>query len=117
MRGQASRFPTSYLLPALLLAALVWGAPLIYSFAISFSDATPGADGSFTGAANYLKAFSDPRFGNSLFVSLVFATGAMVLGVGLGFGIAVALRRNERARAAAQTALLLPWCFPSLRWR
>jgi len=108
------KFPAAYLLPALVLAGLVWGAPLIFSLMISFTDATPGGAGRLVGFANYLRAFSDPRFANSLLVSFLFASGVAVMNVGLGFGVAAALRSNPRARAVTQTALLFPWVLSEL---
>ncbi len=114
MRKSREGFPVEFLLPALLLAALVWLVPLIYSVALSFTDATPGAKGAFIGLANYLRALTSAQFANSIFVSLVYAFGATIFGVILGFGIAAVLMPHPKAKAVAQSALLLPWILAEL---
>ncbi len=108
------KFPTAYLLPALSLAAVVWGLPLLYALFLSLTEATPGRTGEFVGLANYLVALTDTGFLRSVSLSVFFALGLTFLNVGAGFGIALAFRSNSSARAVAQTALLLPWVLSEL---
>ncbi len=115
------RFPAALLAPTLLLVALLWLFPLVYSLALSFTDATPGRPGGWVGLANFFRALADVRFVNALRVSAVFAAGAALLQVGAGLSLALALRRRPRARNAVQVALLLPWVLSepavALIWR
>lgn len=108
------RFPWLFLAPLLTLMALVWVAPLIYSLGLAFSDAGPGAAGGFVGLKNFSRALKDVRFAGALRASVVFATGASLLNVGGGLFLAILLRRFAKERAAAQTALLLPWVLSDL---
>ena len=114
MTKSQNRFPAAYILPALGLAAVVWGLPLVYAAFLSLTNATPGSAGDFTGLANYLRALTDPGFGGSVLVGIVFALGVAGLNVGVGFGIALALRAHSGARTISQTALLLPWVLSEL---
>ncbi len=115
------RFPAALLAPTLLLVTLLWLFPLVYSLALSFTDATPGRPGGWVGLANFSRALADARFVNALRVSAVFAAGAALLQVGAGLSLALALRRRPRARNAVQVALLLPWVLSepavALIWR
>ena len=111
---KAEGFPKAYLLPALILAALVWGLPLIYALLLSFTQATPGGTGDFIGLANYLTAFRDPGFFKSASVSALFASCASILNVGAGLIIALLLRPSARASAYARSALLFPWVLSEL---
>lgn len=114
MKASRERFPSAYILPALVLAGLVSGLPLLYAAVLSATDASPGAPGAFVGASNYLRALIDPAFHNALQRSLIFAAGAVILNVGFGLTLAMALRTHPRARAVVQTALLLPWVLSEL---
>ncbi len=107
-------FPAAYLLPVLALTAVVWLLPLLYAIGLACTDAAPGAPGRWLGAANFLRALNDARFGHALLTGLLYAGGAVVLNVGVGLSLALALRRTARARAIAQTLLLLPWVLAEL---
>lgn len=114
MTRERNRFPTTYLAPVLVLAALLWAAPLTYALVLSLTDATPGQGGQWIGGGNFVRALADGRFRHSLLVSFAFAAGAAASQVGAGFLLALALRRRERARAITQVALLLPWVLSEL---
>jgi len=114
MRRSRDRFPVKLLAPLLILTALVWAAPLLYSFYLAFSDATPGSAGRFIGLANFARAFQDARFWHALWVSTVFALGVVFFNVSGGLMLAVVFRRHFKERSMAQVALLLPWVLSEL---
>lgn len=121
MINERDRFPAAHLIPAIVLMGLLWAFPLVYSFALSFTDAGPGRGGAFVGARNFARVLQDARFANALNVGVLFAAGAVALNVGIGLLLALALRRHPRARNATQLALLLPWVLSepavALIWR
>lgn len=108
------RFPAAYLLPVIALTVVVWIVPLLYAAVLALTDATPGAPGRWLGAANFLRALSDPRFGHAILTGAIYAGGAVLFNVGGGLLLALALRNALRARAIAQTMLLLPWVLAEL---
>jgi ABC-type sugar transport system permease subunit len=114
MKRDRDRFPSKYLMPLIILAALVWAIPLLYSLCLAFTDASPGSAGRFVGFANFQRAFHDERFVHAFLVSIVFATGAVIFNIAAGLIIAVALRRHPRQRAIAQAALFIPWALSEL---
>lgn len=84
--------------------------PVIYAFVMSFFDwnPNPAATSTFTGLANYTRAFSDPvffqAFRNIVAYTLVTVVGQMV------FGLAVALLLNRKlaARGVFRAMYYLP---------
>lgn len=114
MTAKGQRAVAKYIAPAVILTALVWAAPLLFSVWLSFTDATPGKMGSFVGGSNYLRLLSDRAFFHSVNVSIIFAAGSVVLNIGLGLIIAIALRTRQKVQTMAQGALLLPWILSEL---
>lgn len=114
MNTRADHIGVRFVIPALFLIILVWVLPLLYSFCISFTNASPGAGGGFVGLENYLRIIQMPQFANSIFVSIVYGFGAVLLNVGLGSFLALALRKNEKGKGIVQSALLLPWVLSEL---
>ncbi len=114
MKPRSERFPFAYLIPALALAAVVWGLPLLYALFLSLTNATPGRAGELVGVSNYLRALGDLGFLKSIALSIIFAGGLTFLNVLIGLALALVLRSNPQACAAAQTALLFPWVLSEL---
>jgi len=106
--------PAKYLGPAVILVALVWAAPLLFSIYISFTDSTPGKMGNSVGFSNYERLLGDGSFHHSIMVSLFYAAGTVVLSLGLGLLIAIVLRKSPRGIKVSQVALLLPWVLSEL---
>lgn len=107
-------FPALFILPALFLAVLVWGVPLIYALILSFTNAGPGRLGEFVGFTNYINALLDRRFLNSIVVSVILSAGAVFLNVGVALFLSLALRNAQRARAVSLSVLLVPWILSEL---
>jgi multiple sugar transport system permease protein len=72
--------------PALVLLIVTTSAPLVYLLWTSLMriDLTMPFLSGFAGAANYVKMGSDPRFWNSLLLTLIYTTTTVVLQVVLG---------------------------------
>jgi multiple sugar transport system permease protein len=100
-------------LPFLAGLALFAVYPFVWVLAASFSKSTLGRSfQDWVGLANYAKALSEPKFLNSLQVSVGYAlattAGAMLLGV----VTALLLDRAVRARDVVRTLILLPLLTP-----
>lgn len=107
------------LLPAMLPLLILTIYPAVYAIYLSMTnEALTGlaaAKPRFVGVANYLRLFSDGRFWNSLFVTVVFVVGSAIIGqFVLGFISAVALRRKVVGSPVFGAAILLPNAAPEV---
>jgi len=76
----------------------------------------------FVGIDNFAKLFSDPRFYNALYKTLLFVATSVPLKVALGVSLAVFYSSNlVLGRKAIRALLLVPWAMPfllsALSWR
>lgn len=103
------------LLPVLYLAVFMFG-PLMRQLWMSLTNArltNPNA-GTFIGLGNYERMLADPAFYNSLWVTLVYTLGSVVLGVAIGVVCALAIDKPFRFRPIARAILLFGWAVPNV---
>jgi multiple sugar transport system permease protein len=71
--------------------------PMLYSLYLSFTDYDLLQDPEWVGAENYVRMFTDdPRFWNSVTVTLVFGLVSVPLKLAVALGVALLLYRNRR---------------------
>lgn len=108
----------AFVSPALLLIALFLLFPALWTIYLGMTDyrltGIAAVDTEFVGFDNYLKAFGDDQFWNSLWLTLLFVGFSGVLGQTLlGFTLAWMLRRiSGWARAVMETVVLAAWVIP-----
>jgi len=96
----------------LMLPVLVWIAiftfyPLIYSLRLSFyKEKLSGLK--FVGLANFIRAFSDPRFWNDLRVTIVLVIVTVTLEFFIGFGLALLLNRKMKGQKLFRFVFTIP---------
>jgi ABC-type sugar transport system permease subunit len=75
----------------------------------------------FIGAANFVEAAEDPRFGSALAHTVAFAVVSVPLELTLGLALALIMHATVRGRALVRVVALLPWAVPTvvaaLIWR
>jgi multiple sugar transport system permease protein len=109
-----SKSATKYilLLPALLVLAATTIYPFFSALILSFRywrmNKSP-VPGKFVGFDNYLRAFSDPNFWNSMVVTLRFTLISVLLTILLALVMAIFLRQNNRVNYFFRTLLILPF--------
>ncbi len=98
--------------------------PLILAFALSFTSTTLGYSliGNFIGTYNYLEIFfKDPKFGASLWNSLIWTGGNLALTALISLGSALLLNEVFPGKSILRTLIILPWAIPSvattISWR
>ena len=99
-----------FALPALALIGIIAVFPICYNLYLSLNTwfvASPKGP-AWVGLANYVDLISDPRFWNSLRVTLLFTIGALGAQVFLGVLLALFFNRTFRGRAVVKTIFLLP---------
>ena len=97
-------------LPALVTLIVTTSAPLVYlawTSAMRIDLSMPWRSG-FAGVDNYVKMGADPRFWNSLWLTLVYTASTVVLQVTLGLSLALLVLRIPRGQAALRIAAILP---------
>lgn len=111
------------LTPTLLLVIGVVAYPLIYSFVMSFGDVEFAniKDYNFVGLTQYIKAFKDSDFINSLQISAKFVFFTVFIKLILGTLIAVILKEKFIGRSLVRALIIIPWATPyvvvGLMWK
>jgi multiple sugar transport system permease protein len=104
------RFAFALLAPALLLLLLITTAPLVYLLWASLQRldmSMPWLSG-FAGLANYTKMGSDPRFWNSLTLTVVYTASTVVLQVVIGLALALLVLQIPKGQGVLRVAAILP---------
>jgi multiple sugar transport system permease protein len=108
--AQERRFALALIAPALALLLVTTTAPLVYLVWTSLNRLDLGMPwlSGFAGLGNYVKMGGDPRFWNSLWLTLVYTASTVVLQVALGLSLALLVLRIPRGQAALRIAAILP---------
>lgn len=102
----------SYLAPAGLILLIFWFIPVIVALIFSFYDATaltPIGDMSFVGVGQYVRAFQDEDFVQSLWNTVNYAIYSVPPTLFLSLCAAMLLNTQVRGRAFFRTAFFLPY--------
>ncbi len=116
MLKKVSRSGVLYVVPALLVIALVMLYPLIYTLVMGFFKNTLlMPQPSFAGIAQYQKLFGDRLFINSIGNTLVWTIGSVAFQFGFGFAVALLLHQKfVRMKTLLRILLMVPWVLPSI---
>ena len=104
------RFALALLAPALLLLLLITTAPLVYLLwaGVQRLDMSMPWLSGFAGVDNYVKMGADPRFWNSLALTLVYTGSTVVLQVLVGLALALLVLQIPKGQALFRIAAILP---------
>ena len=99
-----------FLLPAILFLVFTSLYPLIYALILTFYrwDLKISPNKSFIGLDNYVQAFRDNEFHNSLWVTLIFVVVTVGIELVLGMAIALLVTRETRYGRVVRSLLLIP---------
>ena len=101
-----------FLIPALVLLAVLLLGPFLYMVGVSFTDlsyALPDHDGNFVGFDNYRRLMrEDPVFWQSFITTLTFVFSVVSIEFVLGFALALLLFHHIQRRRIILTLLLIP---------
>jgi multiple sugar transport system permease protein len=119
----AARLAELLVLPGWLLIVAVFALPILGAVYLSFRNEMLGSftPPRFIGLGNYAAALADPRFWESIQVTLVIMVLGLVIQLPAGLGLAMLLERPLRGIAAIRTALMIPMLLTpvavGLMWR
>ncbi|MCG8642049.1 MAG: sugar ABC transporter permease [Desulfobacterales bacterium] len=112
------------LAPTMLILAGTTLYPFIYSFITSFRQwklSRSPVPERFVGLDNYIRAFTDEGFWNSVWVTGLFTVISVVLSMVIGLGIALVLERATKLNTLMKSLLIFPFAMaPALKgysWR
>ena len=118
-----SIYPYLLVAPALLLVLCVVFFPVMKAIIMSFQtyDLRRPNSIAFCGLGNYIKAFNDALFWNSLFKTVLWVAFGVGLQFIFGFVLAVLLNQHFLGRGFVRAISLIPWFTPGvligLMWR
>jgi len=106
----------AYLVPAALCLVATVVVPIALAIKMSlYNDVLYKPQNyRFSGLANYLRLAQDPVFWLSLWNSVVWVFGSVVLQFIVGFAAALLLHQSFHGRAVLRTLNLLPWIIPGV---
>lgn len=111
-RAKMKKKSIPYLLvaPAILFVVGVLGYAIVAGLLMSLYDIRLSfADAPFVGLENYIYLFTNEVFLNSLFVSLIFVFGSVLLGLALSLSFAVSLYKCQRTGNFFKALSLVPY--------
>ena len=112
-----------YVMPAMLVMALIVLWPFVYNVVISFSDMnlTHFKNWKIIGLRNYADVLSDGMFWYFLFKTILWTVLNLIFHVGIGVFLALIINEDIKAKSVFRTLLILPWAVPqyitALTWR
>jgi ABC-type sugar transport system permease subunit len=97
-----------FLLPALLILAVFYVFPALYTFYVSLFRWEVVQE-AFVGLRNYGHLLQDRAFGHSLLLSLIYVAGSVPLEMAIGLGLALLLYQGLKARAFFRLIYFMPY--------
>lgn len=108
-----------FVLPAMAIVGVFLMFPALWTIYIGITDyrltGEQARNPQVVGLDNYARAFDDPLFANSLWLTMLFVFGSAVIGQNvLGFALAWLLRKvRPTLRRTVEALVLLSWILPS----
>lgn len=108
--SSSGKYAAMFILPAVLVLAMISIVPMIYSVGTSFTDANlVSRDPTrFVGLANYLSILTDKRFWAALGRTLLYVVCAVSIETVLGFILAVLFQVDFRGKKVVRSMIILP---------
>jgi multiple sugar transport system permease protein len=107
-----------FILPAVAFCLLLMAYPVIYSFTLSFRNATVetfvSGDMPFSGLTQYQNAVASPVFWKALTNTVIFTFLSILFQFVIGFLLALFFQINFRFKNICLALLLIPWVAPVL---
>lgn len=103
-----------FVLPGVIVTALLIVYPLGYIFFMSFSDNAMGA-GSFAGFYNYIRLFRNPMFGQTILNTVKWTLSTVVLSFLIGFFFAMLINRKGIClKGMFRSLIFVAWIIPGV---
>ena len=117
MNKKSTRMGYLMLLPSVLLILVLILYPTVNTIYQSFFEIrtqTAALGPKFVGFRNYVKAFQDEHFWDTLWWTLAFTAVSVALELIIGMGLALLMNRKIPGQGLIRTAVLIPWGIPTV---
>lgn len=102
-----------FILPGVIVTALLIVYPLIYIFSMSFTDQSSG--GSFSGLYNYMRLFKNPQFMKTVSNTLKWTISTVVFSFLLGCAYAMLIhRKGIKGKGFWRSTIFIAWIIPGV---
>lgn len=103
-----------FVLPGVVVTALLTVYPLGYIFFMSFSDNAMGAGG-FAGFYNYIRLFRNPMFGQTILNTVKWTLSTVILSFLIGFFFAMLINRKGIClKGLFRSLIFVAWIIPGV---
>ena len=104
----------AYVMPGVLLSALIVVYPLIYIIIMSFSS-NGFSMGGFVGFRNYTRLFKNPQFSKAVMNTIKFVLGTVSGAFVIGFALSLLInRKNTKFKGFWRSMLFIAWVIPGV---
>src|SRR5688572_28228603 len=103
-----------FILPAVILLAVVVGYPFLYAFYVGFTRTTSLEVGPFIGLDNYTRLWTDRQFITSVWITVTYTFWTVLFKFIVGMIAALLLHRMKRFGTVITGLVLLPWIMPEV---
>jgi ABC-type sugar transport system permease subunit len=104
----------AFMAPSVITMVVVAAFPIIYAIALSLYAYRGRQRTGFAGLGNYIEAFTDPRFWDSVIATFVFTVASVSFEFLIGLGFALIMNRAFFGRGVTRAAILVPWVIPTV---
>ena len=104
----------AFMTPSVLTMVVVAAFPIIFAIALSLYAYRGRQRTGFAGLGNYVEAFTDPRFWDSVIATFVFTVASVSFEFLIGLGFALIMNRAFFGRGVTRAAILVPWVIPTV---
>jgi ABC-type sugar transport system permease subunit len=103
-----------FMAPSVITMAVVAGFPIVFAIFLSLYAYRGRQQTGFAGAGNYIEAFTDPRFWDSVIATFVFTLSSVTFEFFIGMGFALIMNRAFFGRGVTRATILIPWVIPTV---
>lgn len=117
MERRAKRAGYLLLLPSVLLIGVLIVYPAVNTIYQSFFEIrtqTAALGPKFVGVKNYIRAFHDEHFWDTLWWTLIFTVVSVFIELLIGMGLALIMNKSIPGQGIIRTAILVPWAIPTV---
>ena len=117
MERRAKRAGYLLLLPSVVLIGVLIVYPAINTIYQSFFEIrtqTAALGPKFVAFKNYIRAFHDEHFWDTLWWTLIFTGVSVFIELVIGMGLALIMNKSIPGQGIVRTAILVPWAIPTV---
>src|SRR5690606_24459257 len=100
--------------PSVLTMTIVAGFPILFAIWLSLWAYRGRQRTGFAGLGNYIEAFTDERFWDSVIATFVFTVSSVTFEFLIGMAFALIMNRAFFGRGVIRATILIPWVIPTV---